>query len=221
MNPQENSPTPSPYNMNATPQSPTAAPQAVVDPGRGLAIASLVLWLLGLSLIGLICSVLSRSKTRRAGLPANTIATVGLVLNIVTTIISLGIILILITTTYNGIQQKARDSKRQVDISSLQTQLEGFYTANGYYPSLGDMNSTSWRSAHLKNLDSNSLADPSSPNTSTLAPSPSAKQYSYHVTGKSGESCENSDTRCAKYSLTATLDAAANGQTTATRTNLN
>ena len=139
-------------------------------------------------------------------------------------IVVIGILALLVITTYSGIQAKARNSKRQTDIQSLQTQLEAFFSENGYYPSLGDMNSPTWRAANMKSLDQNALVDPSSncdPSKTTancLASSPSAKVYSYQVGNGQGDgvgaSCEDSDTTCAKYTLTAKYDGTVNGQTT-------
>ncbi len=122
---------------------------------------------------------------------------------------------------YGGIQSKARNSKRQSDISSLQTQLEAYFSQNGNYPSLTDMNSPSWLVAHMKSLDQNSLVDPSSPTQSKkllVAPAPNA--YAYSVTNAAGKSCESKDTDCTKYTLTATLEGTLNGATTYTKKNL-
>src|SRR5437764_5518364 len=83
-------------------------------------------------------------------------------------IVVIGILALLVITTYSGIQQKARNSKRQTDVQSLQTQLEAFYSQNGYYPSLTDMNNTSWRGTNMKSLDQGALTDPSNPSSATL-----------------------------------------------------
>lgn len=141
-------------------------------------------------------------------------------------IVVIGILALLVITTYSGIQAKARNSKRQTDIQSLQTQLEAYFSQNGYYPSLGDMNSSSWLGSNMKSLDQNALIDPSSPNNSkTLVASPTAKSYSYQVgdgTGSSGvgASCESDDTTCAKYTLTAKYEGTVNGADTYSKSNL-
>lgn len=136
-------------------------------------------------------------------------------------IVVIGILALLVITTYSGIQAKARNSKRQTDVQSIQTQLEAFFSQNGYYPSLTDMNSSSWLDTNMKSLDQNALIDPSSPSSSkTLASSPTAKQYSYAVTNSSGGSCESDDTTCAKYTLTAEYEGTVNGQTQYQKSNL-
>jgi general secretion pathway protein G len=136
-------------------------------------------------------------------------------------IVVIGILALLVITTYSGIQAKARNSKRQTDIQSVQTQLEAFFSQNGYYPSLADMNSSSWLDTNMKSLDQNALIDPSNPSDSkTLASTPTAKQYSYAVTNSSGSSCETDDTTCAKYTLTAEYEGTVNGQTQYQKSNL-
>jgi len=136
-------------------------------------------------------------------------------------IVVIGILALLVITTYSGIQAKARNSKRQTDVASLQTQLEAFFSQNGYYPSLADMNSSSWLNTNMKSLDQTALTDPSNPTQSkTLVAAPAAKSYAYAVTDSSGASCESTDTNCAKYTLTATYEGTVNGNTTYSKSNL-
>ena len=137
-------------------------------------------------------------------------------------IVVIGILALLVITTYSGIQQKARNAKRQSDIQALQTQLEAFFSQNGYYPSLTDMNSQTWLATNMKSLDQNALIDPSNTSQSkTLVNSATpSKQYGYQVTDSSGNSCETTDTNCAKYTLTATYEGTVNGATTYTKSNL-
>lgn len=138
-------------------------------------------------------------------------------------IVVIGILALLVITTYSGIQAKARNSKRQTDIQSLQTQIEAFFSQNGYYPSLADMNSSNWLNTNMKSLDQNALIDPSNPNQSKTLCSNSggvAKQYCYAVTDSSGNSCESDDTTCAKYTLVATYEGTVNGATIYTKSNL-
>src|ERR1700679_3156638 len=104
-------------------------------------------------------------------------------------IVAISILVLLVVTTYSGIQAKARNAKRQSDIATLQTQLEAFYSQNGYYPSLKDMNSQSWLNTNMKTLDQEALVDPSnSAQSKILAVKPTRDQYSYDVTGSSGNS---------------------------------
>jgi type II secretory pathway pseudopilin PulG len=136
--------------------------------------------------------------------------------------------------TYSGIQAKARNAKRQSDIASLQTQLEAFFSQNGYYPSLTDLNTgtsastnatSTWATTNMKSLDQNATTDPSnSAGSHTLAATASAaataKEYAYTVTNSAGTTCEAADTTCAQYTLTANFEGTVNGATTYTKSNL-
>jgi len=129
-------------------------------------------------------------------------------------IVVIGILALLVITTYSGIQAKARNSKRTSDVKSLQTHLEAFFQDNGYYPSNGDLNSSSWLTTNMKGLDQNALSDPSSGGSKTIASAPAAKVYAYQPLNSSGTSCESDDTTCSKYTLTATYEGTVNGATT-------
>jgi prepilin-type N-terminal cleavage/methylation domain-containing protein len=136
-------------------------------------------------------------------------------------IVAIGILVLLVVTTYSGIQAKARNSKRQSDIATIQTQLEAFYSQNGYYPSLHDMNSENWLNANMKTLDQESLIDPSSvAQSKILANKPTKDQYSYQVSDSGGNSCEKVDTECAQYTLTSEYEGVVNGSTTFTKSNI-
>ena len=136
-------------------------------------------------------------------------------------IVVIGILALLVITTYSGIQAKARNAKRETDMASLQTQLEAFFSQNGYYPSLTDMNTASFLSGQMKSLDQNALIDPSNATQSkTLVAAPVAKSYAYAVSTSAGASCESDDTTCAEYTLTATFEGTVNGATTYSKSNL-
>lgn len=136
-------------------------------------------------------------------------------------IVVIGILALLVITTYSGIQAKARNSQRQTDVASIQTQLEAFYSQNGYYPSLTDINGATWRSTNMKSLDEEALADPSSPNSSkVLVDAQVERAYAYAVTDSTGASCEAVNTDCAQYTLTATYEGTVNGSSTYVKKNL-
>ena len=68
-------------------------------------------------------------------------------------IVVIGILALLVITTFSGIQQKGRDTKRQTDIKALHGMLEAFYAQNGGgYPVLADVNNASWRTTNMKGL---------------------------------------------------------------------
>lgn len=131
-------------------------------------------------------------------------------------IVVIGILALLVITTYSGIQAKARNSKRTSDLKSLQTHIEAYFSQNGYYPSRANMNDATWLSSNMKSLDQNALIDPSNPTQSkTLVSAPAAKSYSYQPVQSDGtSSCETDATTCAKYTLTATYEGTVNGSST-------
>ncbi|HET9174037.1 MAG TPA: hypothetical protein VFN56_02010, partial [Candidatus Saccharimonadales bacterium] len=133
-------------------------------------------------------------------------------------IVVIGILAALVITTYSGIQAKARNSKRETDINSVQTQIEAYFASNGHYPSFADLSTASWDTTNLKSLDQSALHDPSASTSGiTLSQTAGAKVYQYAPLNSGGTSCEADDTTCATYTLTATLES---GAGTYTKTNL-
>ncbi len=133
-------------------------------------------------------------------------------------IVVIGILATIVLITYNGIQAKARNAKRVTDLDAIQTQLEAFYTTNGYYPSYADLNSPSWVKTNMPSLEISALLDPSttcvqSSSTNCLSNSatpPSAVgNYDYYPTDSTGSAanCEANDTTCSQYTLSAFLEA--------------
>lgn len=105
------------------------------------------------------------------------------------------------------------DAERESDIKTLHGQIESFYAQNGFYPSLAHINNAEWRANNMKILDTEALIDPNG-EAATLALEPAANVYAYTP---GPEQCDNDNTFCATYSLTATLS---DGQTY-TKSNLN
>ncbi len=115
------------------------------------------------------------------------------------------------------IQTKARNTERQTDIKAIHGQVEAYYAQSGKYPTLSNMNDSSWRSTNMKGLDTEALRDPQGSGKVLLA-DPSANAYSYAVFGSDGStSCDNVKVDCAVYTLSATYE----GGGTFTKTNLN
>lgn len=131
-------------------------------------------------------------------------------------IVVIGILAALVVTTFTGIQQKARNTERQTDIKAIHGQVEAYYAQNGRYPTLANMNDSTFRTANMKGLDDEALKDPKAANN-TLAGAAAANVYSYAVTATGGGACDNSTTDCAVYTLTATYE----GGGTFAKTNLN
>ena len=117
-------------------------------------------------------------------------------------IVVIGILATLVITTYNGVQSKARDTKRKTDINAIQGQVEAYNTNAGFYPTLANMNDSSFRSTNMKGLDTSALQDPQG-SAPTLVSAPAAKSYAY---APAPAGCDNSTTQCTSYTLTATLE---------------
>lgn len=141
-------------------------------------------------------------------------------------IVVIGILAALVITTFSGIQQKARDTKRQTDVRALHSQLEAFYAQNGNgYPVLVDINTASWRTANMKGLDAAALCDPDASATENcaLVAAPAADSYAYQVFQSDGSTACTAGTgeTCEKYILTATLEGTIDGSDTYVKNSLN
>ncbi|HET9850164.1 MAG TPA: prepilin-type N-terminal cleavage/methylation domain-containing protein [Candidatus Saccharimonadales bacterium] len=137
-------------------------------------------------------------------------------------IIVIGILATLVITTYNGVQSKARDTKRKTDLNSIQGQVEAYNAQNGYYPTNANMNTASFVSGQLKGLDPTALQDPQWKSGNTNCTTSGVVQLQNSTTPASGcygytvspTGCDNSATMCASYTLVANLEAGGTYQKT-------
>jgi prepilin-type N-terminal cleavage/methylation domain-containing protein len=121
-------------------------------------------------------------------------------------IVVIGILAGLVITTYNGIQQKARNTERTTDLKTFQSQLEAYNANNGRYPTTTDLGTTSgtnvtWIQANLKGMDKETLRDPKAAAGSyalSNSGTGTANVYTY-VPAPAG--CDNSATDCDSYKL--------------------
>ena len=134
-------------------------------------------------------------------------------------IVVIGILATLVIVTFTGIQQKGRNTQRQTDIKALNGYVEAFYADYGFYPTLADMNSDTFRSAYMKGLDPAALYDPKQAMTDTSplasAPADGTFEYAYEPTGTScattastnpSDGSAPADTGCTSYTLTAQME---------------
>ncbi|HET9721974.1 MAG TPA: type II secretion system protein [Candidatus Saccharimonadales bacterium] len=130
-------------------------------------------------------------------------------------IVVIGILAALVVTTYNGIQQKARDTERKTDINALHAHAEAYEAENGKYPSTAEFNTASFRATNMQGLDNAALQDPkwSSSNASCTvsgavqlqnSTTPSSGCYGYAATPALCDNAGNGD--CAGYTITADLE---------------
>lgn len=120
-------------------------------------------------------------------------------------IVVIAILATLVIVTFTGIQQKARDSQRQTDINALDSHLEAYFASNGNYPTLANLQDSTWIKTNLKGLDPQALLDPKAAATDTIQGTATAKAYGYNVGPASCDNGTNGD--CTTFTLTADLEA--------------
>jgi type II secretion system protein G len=119
-------------------------------------------------------------------------------------IVVIGILAALVIVTYNGIQQKARDTERKTDIKAVQGHLEAYWADNAKYPTLAQTNDSAFRTANFKGLDLSAFADPKNAGSQQLCAAAAANCYGYTVSPASCDNGANGD--CTNYTLTADLE---------------
>jgi prepilin-type N-terminal cleavage/methylation domain-containing protein len=138
-------------------------------------------------------------------------------------IVVIGILAALVITTFNGIQQKGRDTERQTDIKAIHGQLEAAFAQFGYYPTLAELTNaggSTWRTDNMKGLDVAALEDPSGAVITSTAATAGSRTYSYIP---SPANCDNAapETNCTGYQLAAGLEGEIDGQQVYTKDSLN
>lgn len=119
-------------------------------------------------------------------------------------IVVIGILAALVIVTYNGIQQKARDTERKTDINAIHGQLEAYNAQNGKYPTRANVNDATWRGTNMKGLDPTALRDPNG-DADSLEAATDANDYGYAPTPANCDNGGGGD--CTGYALSATLEA--------------
>lgn len=66
----------------------------------------------------------------------------------------------IVSDTFLGVQERAEDTERKVDINSIYTQLEVYYTDNGAYPTAEQLDDTAWIQANLPAADPEAFIAP-------------------------------------------------------------
>jgi Tfp pilus assembly protein PilE len=122
----------------------------------------------------------------------------------------------LMYSAYSGVREKERNAARENNLSLIKDGLELYYAENYRYPSLDQINDSSWRATNLKKFDSTLLIDPSS-SQEVLSSKPAPHEYAYLVTTPTGAACDNKTKICTQYTLVATLE----GGGTYTKSSLN
>lgn len=134
-------------------------------------------------------------------------------------IVVIGILATLVIVTFSGVQQKARDTKRETDVKALASQLEVYYANNGSYPALAELQTNTWVSANLKGLDLAGLNAPNgTPGAGGNTVTSTTSTTTYNYTPTPAGCTTTGPTFCTGFTLTA--DREASGAADVTKTNL-
>ena len=123
-------------------------------------------------------------------------------------IVVIGILAALVIVTYNGIQQRARDTERKTDIKGMQGQLEAYWADQAKYPTLANMNDTTattgFRAVNFKGLPNEAFQDPKNSTNTLVCATTDPDCYGYAPTPANCDHAANGD--CDNYTLIATLE---------------
>jgi len=130
---------------------------------------------------------------------------------IIVVIIILGALIVI---TYNGVQQRNRDTQRKTDIIKIEGQVEAYQAETNQYPSVDQMNSASFRAQNMKELDSSTLADPLWKASNKFCTANGNVQLEGLATPNTGcygydpspAGCDNKTVDCTSYILTTNLE---------------
>lgn len=117
-------------------------------------------------------------------------------------IVIIGILAALVLNSFRGVQERARDTKRQTDANAQASQLEVYYTDNGGYPQFtGQVDTDSWISANFKGADLNAWRAPNvATNSEVNSATPDKNHYGY-VPLQSDGTTPCTTAPCAKYKI--------------------
>lgn len=196
---------PAPQPAYASPAYPYATAQPTTEPPLNpLSIVGLIFaWLI--PLIGLILSIIAL-KNNHGNKAGKVMAIIGIVIGALGTLFS-ALILLLVFMAVPGIQHAATDTKMKSDLATIQSDVESYYSATGSYPTLAQLNDSTWRAQNHVNLNTESMS-PDSNSAVLVADTPTSGYYSYSV---SPVDCTGDKVKpCTDYTVSALLT---NGQT--------
>ena len=126
------------------------------------------------------------------------------VIELVLVLVIIGILLAIIFTAYTSVHTNQNNQARENSIDKIYKNLEAYYVDNSQYPTLSYMNSATWLTKNMPNLNPATLKDPAG-KTETLVAIPKANFYAYEVTAADGGVCDNVARICQHYTLVASL----------------
>lgn len=124
-------------------------------------------------------------------------------------IVVIAILAALVLNTFAGVQEKARDSDRQNDVTTVQKHLETYYTDHGSYPSETDLANYAWVKTNMQGLAEDAFIPPQKTAVSLQATNTTDKgTYGYATTPSTCDSPTDATgaevtptTPCTKYTL--------------------
>lgn len=144
-----------------SPEQPVAPQRPAEDPGKLFNILGIVGAFIGFQLPGLILSILGRKKSKKAGYPT-TLGTVGIVLNAVFMVITLGVLALLTLVAYQGVQSRALDTNTMTTANNILKKVEVYASENAAYPTFEQLHSATG-AAQLADDDKAALKDTKTP----------------------------------------------------------
>lgn len=123
-------------------------------------------------------------------------------------IVVIGILAAIVITTFTGVQRKGRDADRRSDIASIAAQAEVYFAENSRYPSLADLNDSTWRDANVKGLSADVTQPPNSTQPMVASAGSATDRYQYVTVPSACDSDATSATLpdCTDFTLTANLE---------------
>lgn len=131
------------------PVAPLAPPYAQAPQAQStnsLAVAALILGILGFfmlpiigSLLGIVLGVLALGQIKQGKGTGRGMALTGLWLGVASLVITT-LLFLIVFAAVPSMQKKTRDVTRKTDMNAIASQIEAYYAQNGYYPAqLSDM----------------------------------------------------------------------------------
>jgi hypothetical protein len=135
--------------------------QPATDPGKLFNILGLVFAFIALQVPGLILSIIGLRKSKKAGFPT-TLAIVGICLNILFMIVTVGIITAIAMVAYNGVQERTLNSSYQLNADSIIKKAEVYHMNHEIYPTVEQLSSATDNAA-LTDEEKTTLKDTDQP----------------------------------------------------------
>jgi Tfp pilus assembly protein PilE len=110
----------------------TAAPAQPQNPGKGLAIAGLILAFVPIPLVGLILSIIALVKSL-SGSSTRIMAIIGLILNVISAIL-VAILALIVMVAYNGVQGRAQTQAGLTASYTVQKHVLAYAAENNHLP---------------------------------------------------------------------------------------